>query len=157
MLPANTLIINRKRVLITPTRLHAILSLGRCRASRLDSLLEVALVQIVQAYPRETPLIDRPLPVAHPVLWIWVVLILVAVVVPSGDVNDRAGGQQRSGLLRVRIGDAPAILIIAYATERLRLGWAGARRVRPDVWVDGLHALGLTASVKMRLKRRNQR
>src|SRR4029077_12469412 len=71
--------------------------------------------------------------------------------------NDRSGGQQRSRLLRVGIGDAPAILVIAYATQRLGLGWAGARRGRPDVRVDRLHALGLAASMKVWLKRRNQR
>src|SRR2546421_7457645 len=154
MLPASTLIINRKRVPIMPTRRRRIVSPGRCQSSGLDSPLDVGLVEITQAHPRETHLIDRPLPVAHPVLWIWVVLIVVAVVVPGGDVNDRSGGQQWSGLLRVGIGDAPAILVIAYATQRLGLGRAGTRRVRPDVRVDRLHALSLAASVKVWLKRR---
>src|SRR5579863_4759345 len=125
--------------------------------SGFDALIEVRLVEIVQADPGETHLVDGALTAPHPVFGVGIVLVIVGVVVPGGHVNDRPCGQQRSHILGVWIRDAPAELVIAHATERLGLRGSGTRRIRPHVRIDGLHALGLAARVEVRLKRRYQR
>src|ERR1700730_9753569 len=91
------------------------------------ALLVIGLVEVVQANPGETHLINGPLPAPHPVLRIRIELVVIRIVVPGGDVNDRAGGEQRGNILRIVICNAPAELIVTYATERLgsRRAWTG--------------------------------
>src|ERR1051326_4227451 len=65
-----------------------------------DALPEIGLLEIIQADPREAHLVDGALAVTHPVLRIGIELVVVGVVVPGSNVNDRAGGQQRSHIIR---------------------------------------------------------
>src|SRR5438552_1740537 len=80
---------------------------------RLDSLLIIGFVDIEEAHPREAHLVDRALAVAHPIPRIGVVLVGRGVVVPRGDVDDRSRRQDRRDIVRVRIRDVPAELIVA--------------------------------------------
>src|SRR5437763_1784947 len=63
--------------------------------SRVDALLEIRFVDVEQAHPREAHLVDRALAVADPVARVRVVLVRGRVVMPRGDVNHRARGQER--------------------------------------------------------------
>ena len=83
--------------------------------------------------------------------------IRVRIVVPGGDVDHRTRGQEGQNIVGVVVGDTPAVLIIAHATERVGSRRTGTRRIRSHVRIDGFHALRLAAHVKVRLKRRDNR
>src|SRR6202007_1763863 len=57
----------------------------------LHPLLEVSLIQIIQTDPREAHLIDGSLAISNPVFWIRIEPVIHRVVMPGGDVDDRAG------------------------------------------------------------------
>src|SRR5262249_25506309 len=125
----------------TTPKTEAISSRSGLRVPGHHALLEIRLVEIIQADPSETHFVDRALAVADPVLRIGVELVVVRVVVPGADVDDGAGGQQRSRVVGVWVSDAPAELVIAHTAESLRFGRTGASRIRAHVRVDRLHAL----------------
>src|SRR5437588_1127558 len=103
------------------------------------SLLVLVLVDVEEADPRKAHLVDRALAVADPVARVRVVFVRRRVVVPRGDVNDRPGRQNRRHILRVRIRNVPAELIVADAVERLGARGAGPRGGGADVRIDRLH------------------
>src|SRR5262245_2106486 len=102
-----------------PAMISLILLSGPRRFSRGHASFVIFLIEIVQADPGEAHFIDRPLAIADPVFRIGIMRIVVGIVVPRRNVDHRTGWQQRRDLLCIRIRDAPAELIVAYATDRL--------------------------------------
>jgi hypothetical protein len=76
----------------------------------------IGLIDIEEADPGEAHFVDGALAAADPVFGVEGVGVVVGVVVPGGEVDDGAGGEDGRDFIGVGISHAPAELIVTYAT-----------------------------------------
>src|ERR1700732_2224631 len=97
---------------------NLLLSLRRLLTGR-HSLVEIRLIEVGQADPRETHVVNRARTLADPRRRHWVLLVRGRVVVPGDDVDDCSGWQQRGDIVGGRIRDAPIEVEVAHGDEHV--------------------------------------
>ena len=96
---------------------------GRVQAQRLAARLHlgpvVGVVHVGDVHPGVRHLVDRAIAVAHPHVGIGVGAVGRGVVVPPGDLQDGALGQQRRRVLFVDVGVVPVEVEFRHVAEHL--------------------------------------